>query len=446
MAMTESTSPRPSSSPQSRSDSPERGEPERATLDRRSFIRGAAATAGGIAGLLSGLPGGWSGRAYASDAPEVPDIRLGFIAVQSAAPMIVAHERGLFKKHGLSSTLVKESGWAAARDKLVSGENHGTHLKFAQSVAASIGLLGSPKSAILAPFTMSRNGSVFMVAKSFKGRLTSDPKSWKATADELKAKGEVFTIVLPVPFGWHGLMYRYFLANAGINADKDLKLVTLPPAQMVQNMRVGTMHACAMVEPWGYRGVHDKVSVITMYGHELWKDHPVKTFAMMEAFADKNPKTARAMLRAIAEAAAWCDNFDNRAELAKLLSPPTYMNSTVESILKPLMGEFDWGDGRTAAEKTQAVFYNKDNYPQPREIKWFLSQFRRWGMTQSEPDYDGLAAKIGRPELYETAMKELGVAPHPRNDGPITLWDGKAFDHKKAAEYARSFAIHNITG
>ncbi|MCC6406935.1 MAG: ABC transporter substrate-binding protein [Planctomycetes bacterium] len=411
------------------------------TVRRREFLQGSLA-----AGLFAGLPKGWAGGSYASDEPEQKEVRIGFIAVQSCASIVVAHEKGYFRKHGLTSSLSKETNWAVVRDKLVSGENQGTHMKLAQPIGASVGVLGAQKTPLIAPFTLSRNGSIFLVAKQLAGKLTNDPKTWKLAADGMRTTDEPFTLALPLPFGWHGLMYRHFLANGGIHADKDLKVITLPPAQMIQNMRVGTMHACALVEPWGVRGVAEKVCVIAMYGHELWLDHPVKTFGMTAKFADENPKTAKAMLRALHEAAAWCDDFANREEIAKLIATPTYLNSPVTSILPGMLGEFDWGDGRKAIEPRNAIVYNRDNYPQPREIKWFVSQFRRWGMFEGEPNYDEIVKQVARADLYEEAMKELGVTPHARNDGPIKFWDGTVFEHAKAAEFAKSFPIHNLKG
>jgi len=319
-------------------------------------------------------------------------------------------------------------------------------MKLAQPIAATMGLMGSPKTPVLSPFTLSRNGSVFMVAAQLKGKLTFDPKAWRTLAEELKAKGETLTVALPFPFGWHGLMFRHFLANAGINADRELKLLTLPPAQMVQNLRVGTMHACAMVEPWGTRGVSEKVTTIAMYGHEMWPNHPTKTLGVMERFADQNPRTVRAMLRALHEAATWCDDFSNRAELAKMLAVPSYLNSPEASILPALMGELDWGEGRKQTDRPHAISFAKGTAPETREVKWFISQFRRWGMTEGEPDYDALAKKVTRPELYRAALKDLGVdAPAP-SDAPIKFWDGTSFDPQKAAAFAKSSPINNLKG
>ncbi|MBK7875885.1 MAG: ABC transporter substrate-binding protein [Planctomycetes bacterium] len=405
---------------------------------RRAVLQGSLA-----AGLLAALPRASAATSYASDEPEVKDVRFGIIAVESCASIVVAHEKGFFKKHGLASTVAKEASWAGARDKLASGENHATHMKYAQPIGSTLGVLGAQKFGMVIPFTLSRNGSVFMVAKQLEGKLTADPKTWKTQADELKAKGEVLTIALPLPFGWHGLMYRHFLASGGVNADKDLKVITLPPAQMVQNMRVGTMHACALVEPWGTRGVGDKITTIALYGHELWRDHPVKALGVTAEFADKNPKTVKAMVRALHEAAAWCDDFGNREELARMLSTPSYLNSPAATILPSLKGDLDWGDGRKQSDQSAAIAFSKDNHPQAREIQWFAAQFRRWGMVTGEPDYADVVKRVARADLYEAALKELGATPHARNDAPIRLWDGTVFDPAKPAEYGRAFAIHN---
>jgi len=414
---------------------------KRFKISRRHLLKTCA-----MGGMIAGLPKLEAFHVLGDDAPEVSEVRLGFIAVLSCAPIVVAHEKGLFKKHGLTSTLVKESSWATVRDKLVSGENQGSHAKLAQPIAAAMGLLGSPKIRMLAPFTLTRNGSVFMVAASLKGKLTFDPKSWKVLADELQAKGEVLTIALPLPFGWHGLMYRHFLANAGIHADRELKLITLPPAQMVQNLRVGTMHACAMLEPWGIRGVTEKVTTVAMYGHEMWPDHPTKTFAVTEKFAEEKPRTVRAMLCALYEAAAWCDEPEHRPEIAKMLSVPSYLNCPESAILPALMGDLDWGDGRKEAARQNAISFARRSAPEAAEVKWFISQFRRWGMTEGEPDYEALAQKITRPDLYQSALMELGIkAPEPI-EGVIRLWDGTVFDPQLAAAFAKSSPVNSLKG
>lgn len=407
-------------------------------LTRRTFITGSATlTAAAFTARIA------AAGPHQGDGPETPKISVGFVAVASGAPLVVAHERGFFAKHGLESRISKEASWAAARDKLVSGENHTSHVKMAQPIGGTMSALGADPTPMIAPYTLSRSGSAFLVAKPLAGRLTKDPQTWTAIAAEYAERKEPFTIALPLFQGWHGMMYRHFLANAGIHADQQFKVITLPPAQMVQNMKVGTMQACAMVEPWGVRGVSTKTAAMVMYGHELWPAHPTKSLGLMADFAEKNPKTVRAILRAVHEAAQWCDQPDNRETLAQMLAAPSYLHTPKDQVLAVLEGRFDWGDGRTAHEPQNAITYSVGTAPQPRETKWFMAQLARWGMVGGAIDYDAVASSIMRRDLYESALRDLGVTPEAPIDEPIAFWDGTAFDHRRAAEHVREYAVHS---
>lgn len=411
---------------------------------RRRFLRATAAT--GLGALYAGLPADWNGTLYAADAPEHPDMRFGFVAVESGAPIVIAHEKGLFKKYGINSSISKENGWAAARDKLISGENQATHLKYGQSIASNLGALGAPKIHMAAPWTLNRNGSGFLVSLRSKDKPTKDPQSWRPFVDNAKKAGEPATVAVPIPVGVHHMLFRYVWANAGINADKDLKVITLPPAQMIQNMKVGAMSACAMVEPWPTRGVMEKVSYVAFYGWEIWPDHPAKALTFLEKFTDQNPKGTVATLRAIHEAAIYCDDPKNHQEIAKILSTPTYLNSPVESILPTLQGHFDHGDGRVADEPRYALRYSKNNtnYTQPKEMTWFATQFRRWGMIEGTPDYKGVVANVCRNDIYREAMKGVSFTNFKQDDSPITFFDGKVFNPAEPEKYATSFPVNSL--
>ncbi len=404
---------------------------------RRSVLTGA--TAAGLWALGRPLLAG----PYQSDAPEVKELKIGIVAVASCAPLVVAAERGFFKRHGLEVTIVKEASWAACRDKMVSGENQASHMKTAQPLGITLGAQGAEPVPMIAPLTLSRSGSAFLIARSLGGVLTRDPATWRAYHQELQKKNEALTIALPWFWGWHAMMYRYFLAGGGINADKEFKLVTMPPAQMVQNMKVGSMQACGMVEPWGVRGVETKTANILFYGHELWPDHPTKSLGLRADFAEKNPKTVQALLRAVLEAARWCDDKANHKELATLLATPTYLNVPVAQLEAVFAGQLAWGDGRTASEPNNTITYAKDSYPQARDFKWLLSQLSRWGFVDAELDYDRLVEPILRTDLHDQASEALGLPKSVRNDQPLRLWDGSSFEHQRAAEYAAAFEIHS---
>lgn len=421
--------------------------PCKASLTRRKFLlRSMHASALGV--LYAGLPTGWNGAAYASDAPEQDKLRIGIVAISSCAPIVIARERGLFQKYGISTTLSMENGWAAARDKLISGENQATHFKYSQSVASTLGVSGAPKVPIISPWTLARNGSAFLISMRVKERLSKDPATWRSFIENAKHAGASPAIAVPFLAGFHAMFYRYFLASAGIHPDKDIRFIVLPPAQMVQNMRVGAMSACAMVEPWGTRGVQEKVAYIAFYGHDLWPAHPVKSFSLLESYAERNPKTVLALLRALQEASQYCDEIANRPEIAKVLSVTNYLNTPVRSLLPSLAGKYDYGRGVSYNDNRHVLRFHKENcnYPQPKEVAWFISQFRRWGMLPSAPDYKVVCQRVCRPDIYETAMKGIGFSTYRQDKGPMTFFDGKTFDPSDAENYAHSFALGSIRG
>src|SRR5688572_27224953 len=250
------------------------------------------------------------------------------------------------------------------------------------------------------------------------------------------------------PPGTHAMWIRYFLASGGINPDKDVALVTIPPAQMVANMKVGKMDGFCVGEPWNAKSIADDIGFTATTTQAIWKDHPEKVCAFTEEFATKNPKTVKAVLKALHEASVWLDEMKNREELAKIVSAPTYINCPPEAILGRLQGKYDMGDGRKFRDPDYMVFSDRNcNYPQPKYAKWWLTQLRRWGFTEGAPDYEGVAKQVMRNDIFEEAMKELGVTGRAADDAPESFFDGSTFDPKGDLEaYAASFAVKSLKG
>jgi nitrate/nitrite transport system substrate-binding protein len=179
----------------------------------------------------------------------------------------------------------------------------------------------------------------------------------------------------------------------------------------------------------------------------MWKDHPEKVCAFTEEFAEKNPKTVKAILKALHEASVWLDVMDNRPEQCEIVSRPTYIHCDAKTILGRLQGHFDYGDGRKKEDDYYMIFSKRNcNYPQPKYAKWFLSQYRRWGMVQGAPDYDGVAKRVMRTDIYEEAMKEIGYAHGGLNNDKETLFDGAVFDPADPEAYAKGFAVNSMKG
>lgn len=418
-------------------------------INRRSFIRRSTA-----ASLLAGLPVGWSGSLFASDAPETADMKFGIIALTDCSSIVVAHEKGLFKKYGINSTVAKGASWAAIRDSLSNGDNQATHMLIGMPIASTMGLAGAPKKPMVAPFLLNRNGQAITLANKFKGKVKDDPKALKPFADEAKKAGTPLSFAMTFPPGTHAMWMRYYLAAGGIHPGDamggggDISLITVPPPQMVANMKVGKMDGFCVGEPWNARAIADDIGFTSITTQAMWKEHPEKVCAFTAEFAEKNPKSVKAVLKALHEASVWLDKMENRPEQAKIVSAATYINCPEDVILGRLQGKYDMGDGRKFRDPDYMTFSDRNaNYPQAKYCKWWLTQLRRWGFTEGAPDYEGVSKEVMRADLYEEAMKELGVTGRTANDAPETFFDGVKFDPKGDLEaFAKSFAINSIKG
>ena len=415
------------------------------TSTRRRFLKrslhGLSVTA-----LLGGTPRGWIGAVFASDAPETARLRCGIIALTDCSPFVIGVEKGFFKKQGLEVTIAKGANWAAIRDALATGDNQFTHMLLGMPIASTMGLLGSPKKPMIIPWLVNRNGQAITLKAEWKGKVAADPKALHPMVGKAKKLGEPLTFAMTFPPGTHAMWIRYYLAAGGINPDKDTAFITVPPPQMVANMRIGKMDGFCVGEPWNARAIADKIGFTSVTTQEIWKDHPEKVCAFALEFAEKNPRTVKAVLKGLQEASVWLDDLNHRPEQCAIVSKPNYINCDKEIILGRLLGRLDYGDGRAVTDEFPMHFSKRNcNYPQPAYVKWWLTQFRRWGMVPAAPDYEAIAQQVVRPDLYSEAMKEIGYAHGGQDDSPWTLFDGVKFDPKADLEaYAKGFAVHSM--
>ena len=413
-------------------------------MKRRTFVKAAGISS--AATLMSGLPAGWVGSVYADDSPEVSAMRFGIIALTDCAPIVIAHELCYFKKFGIESTVSKEASWAVIRDKLSLGENHATHMLIGMPIASTMGLAGSPVKPMVIPWVLNRNGQAITLNNKLKQAGVRKPAQIKPLADKAKASGEPLTFAMTFPPGTHAMWIRYWLASGGINPDKDVSLITIPPAQMVANMKVDKMDGFCVGEPWNNRAIEDGIGFTVVTTQQMWKDHPEKVCAFTEEFATKNPKAVKAVLKALHLASVDLDKMENRPKFAEVISRPTYINCPPAIILERLMGKYDYGDGRSEQDPYYMIYSQRNtNYPHQIYGKWWLTQLRRWGFTKGAPDYAGIPKRVIRPDFYLEAMKELGVKVTVAEEQKITLFDG-VFDGKDPDKYATSFAINSLAG
>jgi nitrate/nitrite transport system substrate-binding protein len=412
------------------------------SLSRRQFLK-----ASGMAALFAQLPVGWVGRVFASDAPETTQLRIGIIALTDCSSIVIAYEKGFFKAQGLDVTVSKEASWAVIRDKLQLGENQATHMLYGMPYASTMGLFGAPVKPMIIPWAINYNGQAITLNNDLKDKGVRSPADLKKLLDEEKAAGKPpRTFAMTFPPGTHAMWIRYWLGSGGINPDKDVSLVTIPPPQMVANMKVGKMDGFCVGEPWNARAIADGIGFTVTTTQALWQNHPEKVCAFTAEFAEKNPKTVKAVLKALHQASVFIDKLENRPEVAEIVSRPAYINCPKEIILGRMLGQYDHGDGKGEHEDQDYMrFFDRGvNFPWKSHGVWWLTQFRRWGMVKDTPDYQRIVNQVHRPDIYREVAKEMGIDAPAEDFKTEQLFDGLSFDPAKPDEYAKAFAVNNM--
>jgi nitrate/nitrite transport system substrate-binding protein len=422
------------------------------SLSRRSFL---ARTAGTTALLLAGrslLPGGaWAAAA----APEVTGVKLGFIALTDAAPLIIAKEKGLFEKHGMPDVeVLKQASWGATRDNLVLGGEangiDGAHILTPMPYLIHTGKV--TQNNVPVPMTilarLNYDSQGLSVAQEYKDTgVGLDASKLKAAFESKKAAGKEVKVAMTFPGGTHDLWLRYWLAAGGINPDKDVSTIVVPPPQMVANMKVGNMDAFCVGEPWNEQLVNQGIGFTAATTGELWKGHPEKALGMRADWVEKNPNAAKALLMAVMEAQIWCEDSANKEEMAAIIGKRNWMNVPVADIIGRLKGDINYGNGRTvSAPDLQMKFWaGGASYPFKSHDTWFIAENVRWGKFAPDTDIKALVNAVNREDIWKAAAAELGVAaadiPASDSRGVETFFDGKTFDPADPSAYLSSLAI-----
>jgi nitrate/nitrite transport system substrate-binding protein len=408
-------------------------------LSRRGFIKAGAAV-GGAAMLGSMFPAGvW---AAGSDAPEKKEIRVGFIPLTDCASVVMAAVKGFDAKYGIKIIPSKEASWAAVRDKLVSGELDAAHVLYGLVYGVHLGV-GGPKKDMAMLMALNNNGQAISLAKSLRDAGVKDGASLKKHVDSSPAG--TYTFAQTFPTGTHAMWLYYWLAANGIHPFQDVKAIVVPPPQMVANMRVGNMHGFCVGEPWNQRAIIDGIGYTAVTTQDIWTDHPEKILGTTSEWVQKNPNSARALTAAVLEASRWIDASEaNRKETAQVIAARSYVNTDVDVIEGRILGQYDDGAGRTWKDGNSMKFYNdgKVNFPYLSDGMWFLTQHRRWGLLDADPDYLGVARAINRVDIYKQAATAVGGVPLPAGEMRSSkLIDGVVWDGSNPAAYARGFKV-----
>jgi len=408
--------------------------------ERRQFLQGAAAAAGAAAvvgmGSLGIQKAAW---AAGSDAPELTEVKIGFIPLTDCAPIAVASAMGFDKKYGIKITPSKEASWAGVRDKLINGELHAAHVLYGMMYGAQLGI-GGPQKDMNVLMTLNHNGQAITLSNQLNEKGVKDGPTLKRM---LENENRDYTFAQTFPTGTHAMWLYYWLATYGIHPFKDVKTIVVPPPQMVANMRVGNMDGYCVGEPWNARAISDKIGFTVTTTQDIWTDHPEKVLGTTAAFTAKYPNTTRAMLMAVLDASRYIDVTANRAAVAKLISSKSYVNAPEDVILGRFLGHYDNGIGKKWEDPNYMKFFNDGKVPFPylSDGMWFMTQHKRWGLLKTDPDYLAVAKKVNRIDLYKEAAGAMGISVPKDDMRSSKLVDGVVWDGKDPKAYAASFKI-----
>jgi len=413
--------------------------PSTALLSRRSIL---AAGSQAIAGVAFGASPLLSSFAYAqgSDAPEKKEIRIGFIPLTDCASIVMASVLGLDVKHGVKFVLDKQASWAGVRDKLISGELDMAHALYGLIYGTHLGV-GSTKKDMAVLMTLNHNGQAITLSKKLAEKGAVDGAS---LAKLLKTDKRDYTFAQTFPTGTHAMWLNYWLAASGIDPIKDVKNITVPPPQMVANMRVGNMDGFCVGEPWNHRAIADGIGITAITTQDIWRDHPEKVLGCQGDFVKKYPNTCRAAIAAILEAGKWIDTgLANKNKMAETIADKSYVNTSVDVINQRILGRYQNGLGKTWDDANHMKFYNDGavNFPYLSDGMWFLTQHKRWGLVKDHPDYLNVAKQINQIELYKSAATAAKVSVPKDVLRTSKLLDGVVWDGKDPRKYADSFKI-----
>ena len=403
---------------------------------RRSILKTAAAA--GAVGMVPGLQSAvW---AAGSDKPELEEVKIGFIPLTDCASVVMASVLGFDKKYGVKIIPTKEASWAGVRDKLVNGDLHMAHVLYGLIYGVQMGI-GGPKKDMAVLMNLNHNGQAITLSKALADKKAVDGAS---LAKLMNTEKREYTFAQTFPTGTHAMWIYYWLSTYGINPMKDAKVITVPPPQMVANMRVGNMDGFCVGEPWNHRAIMDGIGVTAATTQEIWKDHPEKVLGCTDEFVKKHPNTARAVMMAIIEAGRWIDSgLQNKLKMAETIAARAYVNTGVDAINQRILGRYQNGMGKTWDDPNHMKFFNDGtvNFPYLSDGMWFLTQHKRWGLLKDHPDYLAVAKQVNKIDLYKQAASALKINLPKDVMRTSKMIDGVVWDGKDPRKYADGFKI-----
>jgi nitrate/nitrite transport system substrate-binding protein len=390
---------------------------------RRRFLRAVGASTAAAAVSTFFPFGALEALAQAKAKPEKPELKIGFIPITCASPLIMADPLGFYREQGLKVSLIKTAGWALIRDKMLNKEHDASHFLSPMPIAISMGL-GSAVQPMRVMTVQNVNGQAITLANKHKDKR--DPKQWKG-----------FRFAVPFDYSIHNFLLRYYVAEHGLDPDTDIQIRVTPPPEMVANLRAGNIDGFLGPDPFNQRAVYDEIGFIHLLSKELWDGHPCCAFGISEAFIKDNPNTFAALYRAVLTAARMAREGKNRSLIAKVISPPNYLNQPETVVEQVLTGKFADGLGNVRQVPDRADF---DPFPWHSMAVWILTQMKRWGYVKGDVSYKQIAEQVFLATEAKKHMAQLEMKSPAASYARIKVM-GKEFDPAQPEKYLASFTI-----
>ncbi len=355
--------------------------------------------------------------------PEKKDLKIGFIAITCASPLIMADPLGFYREQGLNVQLMKTAGWALIRDKMLNKEHDASHFLSPMPIAISMGL-GSAQQPMRVATIQNINGQAITLHVKHKDKR--DPKQWKG-----------FKFAVPFEYSMHNFLLRYYVAEHGLDPDTDIQIRVTPPPEMVANLRAGNIDGFLGPDPFNQRAVYDEVGFIHILSKEIWDGHPCCAFGVPDAMIKDAPNTFAALYRAVLTAARMARDPKNRSLIAKVIAPPNYLNQPETVIEQVLTGKFADGLGKVQNVPDRADF---DPFPWHSMAVWILTQMKRWGYAKGDLNYKQIAEQVFLVADARKYMAQLDMKAPAASYAKFKVM-GKEFDPAQPEKYLGSFAI-----
>lgn len=380
--------------------------------------------------------------AIARNGLEKVNLDIGFIPLTDCAPLVIAKEKGLFQKYGLEQVnLVREPSWKAIADGISTERLDAAQMVAGMPLALTLGIGGKAPMPMVTALVMSRNGNAITLSRKFYDRGVRNIEGFKAELELTKDK--VHTLAAVHPASMHNLMLRHWLAMGGIDPDRDVSIVMIPPTQMVSALKAGTIDGYCVGEPWNTRAVQEELGFVIATDLDIWAGHLEKVLGVREDWAEQYPATHLALVKALLEACEYCDDFRNREELVQLLAQPEYVGANPDYIRPGLVSPYSRGMGEEPESllRYNQFYVDQTNCPYRTEGLWIMTQLARWGITPFPRNWVDILNRTRRVDVFGAAARDLGLPDIEPNRSAVKFADGTVFNPDDPIGYLNSLEI-----